>query len=227
MKVYNLNPTGKFQPHIAKPIILFLIAKLMAYTALGFLLRAVGSVLQLTPTTSALLYIGIGVFMIGNALQMLDVHPIFRYFVIEPPKFLTRYIRRRSKEGESLVTPLFMGTLTIFLPCGVTQAVMAVALGTGSAIEGTLLMFAFILGTIPLFFTVSYFATRLSAMSASIGSQKGPSPAPARLLSRGWIITRSSPRPGGSPWKSPRRLQAQCSIIPVRWECIPASSYLI
>src|SRR5512139_1474087 len=163
MKVYNLNPTGKFRPHIAKPIILFLIAKLMAYTALGFLLGAVGSVLQLTPTTSALLYIGIGVFMIGNALRMLDVHPIFRYFVIEPPKFLTRYIRRKSKDGESLVTPLFMGTLTIFLPCGVTQAMMAVALGTGSAIEGALLMFAFILGTTPLFFTVYYFATRLSA----------------------------------------------------------------
>jgi hypothetical protein len=56
-----------------------------------------------------------------------------------------------------------MGTLTLFLPCGVTQAMMAAALATGSAVQGAALMFAFILGTTPLFFSVSYFATRLGA----------------------------------------------------------------
>lgn len=154
---------SRFKPHIAQPILLFLIAKLVAYTLLGFLLGALGSVLQLTPVMSAVLYLAIGVFMLGNGLRMLNVHPIFRYFVIEPPSFLTRFIRRRSKNGASLVTPLFMGTLTIFLPCGVTQAMMAAALGTGSAFQGAALMFAFILGTSPLFFSVSYFATRLGA----------------------------------------------------------------
>jgi sulfite exporter TauE/SafE len=154
----------KFRPHIAQPILLFLLAKLVAYTILGALLGAVGSVLQLTPLMSAILYFAIGIFMLGNGLRMLKVHPIFRYFVIEPPSALTRFIRRKSKSDASLVTPLFMGTLTIFLPCGVTQAMMAVALGTGSALQGATLMFAFILGTSPLFFTVSYFATRLGAV---------------------------------------------------------------
>jgi sulfite exporter TauE/SafE len=153
----------KFKPHIAQPILLFLLAKLAAYTILGFLLGAVGSVLQLTPLMSAILYFAIGIFMVGNGLRMLNVHPIFRYFVLEPPSSLTRYIRRKSKNGTSLVTPLFLGTLTIFLPCGVTQAMMAVALATGSPMQGAMLMFAFILGTSPLFFTVSYFATRLGA----------------------------------------------------------------
>jgi len=157
------HPNEKFKPHIAQPILLFLLAKLIAYTLLGFLLGAVGSALQLTPLMSAVLYLAIGIFMIGNGLRMLNVHPIFRYFVIEPPSFLTRFIRRRSKDGASMVTPLFMGTLTIFLPCGVTQAMMAAALGTGSPLEGAALMFAFILGTTPLFFSASYFATRLSA----------------------------------------------------------------
>ena len=153
----------RFKPHIAQPILLFLLAKLVAYTILGLLLGALGSVLQLTPFMSAILYLAIGVFMLGNGLRMLNVHPIFRYFVIEPPSQLTRFIRRRSKQGESMVTPLFMGTLTIFLPCGVTQAMMAAALGTGSALQGAALMFAFILGTSPLFFSVSYFATRIGA----------------------------------------------------------------
>ena len=153
----------KFKPQIAKPIFLFLVAKLVAYTILGFLLGALGSVLQLTPVMSAILYLGIGIFMLGNALRMMNVHPIFRYFVIEPPHALTRYIRRKSKDGESLFTPLFMGTLTIFLPCGVTQAMMAVAIGTSSPLQGAVIMFAFILGTTPLFFVVSYFATRIGA----------------------------------------------------------------
>ena len=155
--------TRKFKPHIAQPILLFLLAKLAAYTVLGFLLGALGSVLQLTPLMTAILYAAIGVFMIGNGLRLLNVHPIFRYFVIEPPSALTRYIRRKSKASTSLVTPLFLGALTIFLPCGVTQAMMAVAVGTGSPLMGSALMAAFILGTSPLFFSVSYFATRLGA----------------------------------------------------------------
>ena len=153
----------KFKPHIAQPIFLFLLAKLIAYTILGFLLGALGSVFQITPLMRAILYFVIGIFMLGNGLRMLNVHPIFRYFVIEPPSSLTRFIRRKSKNGASLVTPLFLGTLTIFLPCGVTQAIMAVALGAGSPLQGAAIMFAFILGTTPIFFSVSYFATRLGA----------------------------------------------------------------
>ena len=40
---------------------------------------------------------------------------------------------------------------------------MAAALVTGSPLLGAEMMFAFILGTTPLFFSVSYFATRLGA----------------------------------------------------------------
>ena len=163
MKAQGEAASQKFKPHIAQPIFLFLLAKLIAYTILGFLLGTLGSALQLTPTIQALIYMAVGVFMLGNGLRMLNVHPIFRYFVIEPPKWLTRFIRRKSKNSDTIVTPLFMGTLTLFLPCGVTQAMMAAALATGSAAQGAALMFAFILGTTPLFFSVSYFATRLGA----------------------------------------------------------------
>ena len=126
----------KFRPRIAQPISLFLLAKLIAYTILGLLLGAIGSVLQLTPLMRAVLLIGIGIFMLGNGLRMLKVHPIFRYFVIEPPSALTRYIRRTSKNGTSLFNPLFLGAMTVLIPCGVTQAMMAVALGTGRPAAG-------------------------------------------------------------------------------------------
>ena len=146
----------------AQPILLFLAAKIVAYTLLGALLGLLGSYLSLSPTTRAILMVAIGVFMVGNALRMLNVHPIFRYFSFEPPKFITRYIRRTAK-GTDTLTPLFLGALTVFIPCGVTQAMMAAALGTGSALMGAALMFAFTLGTSPVFFLIAYLTTELGS----------------------------------------------------------------
>jgi uncharacterized protein len=146
----------------ATPILLFLIAKIAAYTLLGALLGWLGSYLSLSPATRAILMIAVGVFMVGNALRMFNVHPIFRYFSFEPPKFITRYIRRTA-HGTDTLTPLFLGVLTVFIPCGVTQAMMAAALGTGSALMGAALMFAFTLGTSPVFFVIAYLTTELGS----------------------------------------------------------------
>jgi sulfite exporter TauE/SafE len=151
------------RPKTAYPILLFLLAKLAAYTLLGSLLGLLGSVFTLTSAARAILLLGIGVFMLGNGLRLLEVHPIFRYFNLEPPKFITRSIRRTARNSTDPLTPLFLGALTVFIPCGVTQAMMAVALGTGSAISGAALMFAFTLGTSPLFFLVAYLATQIGA----------------------------------------------------------------
>lgn len=158
----KMQPQPQPRSGTAVPILLFLLAKVVAYTLLGALLGLLGSYLTLSPMTRAALMILIGVFMLGNALRMFNVHPIFRYFSIEPPKFLTRYIRRTAK-GTDTFTPLFLGALTIFIPCGVTQAMMAAALGTGSLAMGAALMFAFTLGTSPVFFIVAYLTTELGA----------------------------------------------------------------
>src|SRR6266508_935913 len=58
----------------AVPILLFLIAKIVAYTLLGALLGLLGSYLTLSPTVRAFLMIVIGIFMLGNALRMFNVH---------------------------------------------------------------------------------------------------------------------------------------------------------
>lgn len=154
---------GVSSPRMAQPILLFLLAKLIAHTALGFLLGACGSLLQITPRTRAALMIFIGLFMLGNGLRLVSAHPIFRWFVIEPPAAITGFIRRTSKNGTLLFTPLFLGCLTVLLPCGITQAMMTAALASGDPLQGAALLFAFILGTCPIFFFVAYFATRLGA----------------------------------------------------------------
>ena len=118
--------------------------------------------LQLTPFMRAMLQLAIGLFMVGTALRMFNVHPIFRYFALEPPAFLTRYIRRTAKDGAPhVVTPIFLGALTIFIPCGVTQAIMALAIGAGDPLQGAAIMFAFTLGASPVFFAVAYLATQI------------------------------------------------------------------
>ncbi|MCJ7740315.1 sulfite exporter TauE/SafE family protein, partial [Candidatus Microgenomates bacterium] len=71
-------------------VLAFLTAKLFVYSILGFLLGWFGSFFQMSITTRVILQIAVGIFMIGTALNFLDVHPIFRYFLIQPPKFLTR-----------------------------------------------------------------------------------------------------------------------------------------
>jgi sulfite exporter TauE/SafE len=155
--------SARQKSHRAISILLFLVAKLIAYTLLGFLLGALGSVISLNSTLRAILLIAIGIFMIGNGLRMLNVHPIFRYFVIEPPASVKRYIRRKSKSEMDYFTPIVLGALTVFIPCGVTQAMMAVALATGSAAEGAAIMFVFTLGTMPIFFAVAFMATELGS----------------------------------------------------------------
>lgn len=151
-----------FQKDITLSIILFLCAKVAAYTLLGFVLGWLGTMLQLTPLARGLLSLAITVFMVGTAFRLLNVHPIFNYFQIQPPKFTRTFIRRFSKSAkEDVTTPLFLGTLTVLIPCAITQAMMILAIGTGNPLSGALIMLVFTLGTSPLFFILAYFATKL------------------------------------------------------------------
>ena len=155
---------GSEKRHSALPIVVFLTAKVGAYTVLGLLLGWLGSMLQLTPLMKGILQIAIAVFMLGTAARMLELHPVFRYFVIQPPRFITRFIRRRAKAGNGdFLTPFFLGGLTVFIPCGITQAMMALAIGSGNPLSGAAIMASFTLGTTPLFFALAYMATRLGA----------------------------------------------------------------
>lgn len=143
-------------------ISLFLTSKIVAYTLLGFMLGWLGTMLQLGPTARGILMLLIAIFMIGTALRLLNVHPIFNIFNIQPPKFVRTFIRRFSKNSEAdFATPIVLGFLTVLIPCGVTQAMMALAIGTASPVAGALVMLSFTLGASPLFFILAYFTTRI------------------------------------------------------------------
>ncbi len=144
----------------ALPILAFLIAKLIAYTILGFLLGWFGSLFQLSLTAQVILQFFVAIFMVGTALAILNVHPIFRYFIIQPPKFITRRVKSITKSRD-IFAPGLLGAFTVFLPCGTTQAMMLLAVASGQPVLGALILFVFVLGASPLFFILGYLATRL------------------------------------------------------------------
>jgi uncharacterized protein len=157
-----INPAGVSNKGMAFSVLLFLAAKLLAYTLLGFGLGWLGSIFYLSPLLKGILQIAIGIFLVGNALRMFNLHPFFRIFSFEPPAQFTRFIRKISKGNDRYATPLFLGALTVLIPCGVTQSAMVVAMGTGNPLLGAAVMFAFVLGTSPTFFVVTVLATGLA-----------------------------------------------------------------
>ena len=148
------------------PVLAFLTTRLIAYTILGGILGLLGSVAQLSLQLRALLQFLVALFMIGTALNLLQVHPIFRYFILQPPKSLARLVRNQSK-SKSVFGPALLGAFTVLIPCGATQAMMAYAITTGSPINGAVTMGIFILGTSPLFFLLGYAAKKLGNMFQS------------------------------------------------------------
>ncbi|WKZ25489.1 MAG: sulfite exporter TauE/SafE family protein [bacterium] len=143
-----------------KSTLYFILSKLVAYTILGALLGTIGSAFSFSITTQGILQILIGLFMLATAGRILNLHPIFRYTIIQPPAFILRKVRSISKE-RNIFTPIFLGALTVLIPCGVTQAMLILSMGTGSAIDGALIMFLFTLGTSPVFFLLGLTITNI------------------------------------------------------------------
>jgi sulfite exporter TauE/SafE len=142
------NSASKTENYI--PIASFLIGKILIHTLLGFLLGALGQSLTLSPITRGWIQVAIGIYLLGIAGNLLELHPLFRYFVIKPPKFLARLAKNES-QSKSVFAPFLLGLSTVLLPCAVTQATEVIAIGTGNPFYGAAIMFAFILGTAPTF----------------------------------------------------------------------------
>lgn len=143
------------------PLITFLVSKLVAYTILGALLGLLGNSISLSPIARGYLQIAIAIYLIGVAGATLDLHPLFRYFIITPPKFLARLVKDQSR-SDSIFAPALLGAFTVFLPCATTQAMEVIALGMANPLYGAAIMFAFVLGTSPTFFVLGFIFTKLS-----------------------------------------------------------------
>ncbi len=142
------------------PTLAFLGTKLIAYTALGFVLGAFGGAIGISQTAQIIMQLVAGLYMVAIALNLLNIHPIFRYAVIQPPKFLTRRVRSQSK-SKDVFAPALLGAMTIFIPCGTTLAMEALAISSANPLWGAAIMATFVLGTAPLFFGIGWLTSIL------------------------------------------------------------------
>ena len=136
----------------------FLAGKLVSHTILGALLGGVGTAVELSPHARAFAQLAAGALIVCFGLAQLEV-PGFKGFVINPPASWLRLVRGRAR-SQAALAPAALGFATILVPCGVTLSVMALALTSGSPINGAATMAVFVIGTSPMFTLIGYAANK-------------------------------------------------------------------
>jgi len=138
----NSSTSKKLQPHI-----MFNFGRVISYAIFGAILGVVGAQLQISLQFTAFLIVAISLLMVAIGLQMLGVKA-FQKFQFSAPKGATRYVANENNfQGKYM--PFLMGAATFILPCGFTVTAQSMALLSGNAISGALIMAAFALGTAP------------------------------------------------------------------------------
>jgi sulfite exporter TauE/SafE/copper chaperone CopZ len=151
---------------VAIPSLLYNLGRLASYTAVGFAVGAIGSAIALTPAMQGILKLIAGVFMLVMGVNMLGIFPPLRKLTAMIARPFSRLFSgigsERSNGDAQSKSPLIVGLLNGFMPCGPLQAMQIYALSTGSAFAGALAMFLFAAGTLPLMFG-------LGALSSALG----------------------------------------------------------
>lgn len=145
----------------SEPHILFNIGRVAGYGLFGAMLGFVGNFFRLSPAFSAVLIIGVSMVMVLLGLQMLGIKAVQK-FQFRLPKVITRKVSDESN-FKGRLAPFFMGALTFFLPCGFTVTVQALALASGSPLQGALIMSLFALGTVPGLLAIGLGSTKMLA----------------------------------------------------------------
>ncbi len=138
----------------------FLVTKLIAYVALGFILGWFGGLINISSSVQITMQLAAGIYMLAVAGNLLNLHPLFRYAIIQPPRFLTRLVRNQSR-SKDIFAPALLGAMTVFIPCGTTLAIEALVISGANPWVGATIMGVFVMGTIPLFFGIGFITSLL------------------------------------------------------------------
>jgi len=117
----------------------FLISRLIFFPIFGFILGLIGNSIKISPLNFSLFIIFISLILIINSLKMIGLKCFQSINIRFPQKFLK-------------TSPVILGALTFFLPCGFTFTAQTLALASSRPLTGSLIMFFFVLGsTLPIF----------------------------------------------------------------------------
>jgi len=150
-----------------RPQIYFHAGRIYSFAVLGGVIGSLGSAFQLGATATFTLGMIIAVVLLLLGINLLDVLPSVKRFQPTMPSVIGKRLLSVKNMNHSL-TPLLVGGATFFLPCGFTQSMQIYALSTGSYWAGSLIMFAFALGTLPVLSLLSF-----SSLSIHSNKQSG------------------------------------------------------
>lgn len=138
----------------------YVLGKTLSYTAIGGLFGLFGAIVAFTPYTQGMVGIVAGGFLLLFGLHMLEVFPALDHFQFKTPKFVMRFV---SYEYRKHSHPFAIGLLNgLMILCGPLQAMYVMAAGTGSGIDGAMILFFFGLGTVPMMLGFGFLTTLLS-----------------------------------------------------------------
>lgn len=139
------------------------VGRLMAFVIGGALLGMIGGVLGASALFYGLVGLVLGIGFLAIGLQLLELTPASLSFLKLPASIGGAATRLSERLGPTV--PGLLGAVTFFLPCGFTQTAQALALASGSALSGALMLGAFALGTAPVLIGLSWYGQRWSGKS--------------------------------------------------------------
>ncbi len=143
-----------------KAMVMFHGARLVGFFILGGVIGLIGSAFTLSQTASFVMSLIVGFVMIILGLNLLDTFEFTKKLQFKMPKSLSRSAIN-TENMQNKWTPLLLGVVTFFLPCGFTQSMQVYSLSSGSFIQGALTMFVFALGTLPMLAFISFFSNKM------------------------------------------------------------------
>jgi sulfite exporter TauE/SafE/copper chaperone CopZ len=137
--------TKKFTPHLY-----FNAGRILSFIILGGSIGMIGTAFQLKGALLGLLLIVVGVFMLVLGLSLTELFPQLKKGFTLPSGFAKALKINQRKDNEYSHRGTFLlGAVTFFLPCGFTQAMQLLAVSSGSAASGAIIMGMFAIGTTP------------------------------------------------------------------------------
>lgn len=137
--------------------------KTLSYSVIGAFFGFLGALVTVTPAMRGYAAIFAGLFLFLFGLKMLKIIPALGILNPRLPKAMTAKVTDAlGRTRRPFVTGLLNGLL---IGCGPLQAMYIMAAGTGSPVEGALMLCFFGLGTLPALLGFGFFASYLSMKS--------------------------------------------------------------
>lgn len=133
----------------------FHIGRLAGFFILGGLLGTLGSQFEINPSVTLFLNALVAAVMLVLGINLLDVLPFLKKWQLTLPRFIADHMLGWSRLNHAF-TPVLIGVVTFFLPCGFTQSMQLYALSTARFMDGAIIMLVFALGTLPVLSMLSF-----------------------------------------------------------------------